>query len=210
MLVRSNGSIFHTAAVAWGHKIVCTEVKCKVVSMLSKTIPTDSSHNNSEKVQLKQFKFIYFAKCSTFHYHGYAVRKISGHWLTLCCITMVSNGHWSHIGNYSDINSIYKISILKPLSAKLEYFYIFDTCRAKNWPLTFLSITTKWYTIDTCRANCTVSESLKQKKSVGSFWQHGSNFEFDLCTNYLVTPRLPVQDVTQQQYEILIHGSILT
>ena len=29
-------------------------------------------------------------------------------------------------------------------------------------------------------------------------------FEFDSCTNYLVIPRLPVQDVTRQQYEILI------
>ena len=29
-----------------------------------------------------------------------------------------------------------------------------------------------------------------------------ATFEFDPCTNYLVTPRLPVQDVTRQQYEI--------
>ena len=28
-----------------------------------------------------------------------------------------------------------------------------------------------------------------------------ATFEFDLCTNYLVTPRFPVQDVTQQQYK---------
>ena len=34
-----------------GHKIVCTEVKFKVASMLSKSIPTDSScYNNSKKV----------------------------------------------------------------------------------------------------------------------------------------------------------------
>ena len=31
-----------------------------------------------------------------------------------------------------------------------------------------------------------------------------ATFEFDPCTNCLVTPRLPVQDVTRQQYEILI------
>ena len=31
-----------------------------------------------------------------------------------------------------------------------------------------------------------------------------ATFEFDPCTNYLVTPRLPVQDVTRQQYEIVI------
>ena len=37
-----------------------------------------------------------------------------------------------------------------------------------------------------------------------------ATFEFDRCTNYLVTPRLPVQDVTWQQYEILILGPILT
>ena len=35
-------------------------------------------------------------------------------------------------------------------------------------------------------------------------------FEFDPCTNYLATPRLPVQDVTQQQYEISILGPIPT
>ena len=33
-----------------------------------------------------------------------------------------------------------------------------------------------------------------------------TTFEFDPCTNYLVTPRPPVQDVTQQQYETLILG----
>ena len=31
-----------------------------------------------------------------------------------------------------------------------------------------------------------------------------ATFEFDPCTNYLVTPRFPVQDVTWQQYEIVI------
>ena len=31
-----------------------------------------------------------------------------------------------------------------------------------------------------------------------------SIFEFDPARNYLVTPRLPVQDVTRQQYEIVI------
>ena len=33
-----------------------------------------------------------------------------------------------------------------------------------------------------------------------------ATFEFDPFTNYLVTPRLPVQDVTRQQYEIVILG----
>ena len=37
-----------------------------------------------------------------------------------------------------------------------------------------------------------------------------ATFEFDPCTNYLVTPRFPVQDVTRQQYEILILGTIPT
>ena len=37
-----------------------------------------------------------------------------------------------------------------------------------------------------------------------------ATFEFDHCTNYLVTPRIPVQDVTRQQYEIVILGPILT
>ena len=37
-----------------------------------------------------------------------------------------------------------------------------------------------------------------------------ATFEFDPCTNYLVTPRLPVQGVTRQQYEILILGPLPT
>ena len=37
-----------------------------------------------------------------------------------------------------------------------------------------------------------------------------ATFEFDPCTNYLKTPRLPVQDVTQQQYEMVILGPIPT
>ena len=37
-----------------------------------------------------------------------------------------------------------------------------------------------------------------------------ATFEFDPCSNYLVTPRLPVQDVTRQQYETLILGPMPT
>ena len=37
-----------------------------------------------------------------------------------------------------------------------------------------------------------------------------ANFEFDPCKNYLSTPRLPVQDVTQQQFEMVILGPIPT
>ena len=37
-----------------------------------------------------------------------------------------------------------------------------------------------------------------------------ATFEFDPCINYRVTPRLPVQDVTQQQYEMVILGPIPT
>ena len=35
-------------------------------------------------------------------------------------------------------------------------------------------------------------------------------FELDPCINYLVTPRLPVQGVTQQQYDIGILEPIPT
>ena len=35
-------------------------------------------------------------------------------------------------------------------------------------------------------------------------------FEFDPCTNYLVTPRLLVQDVTRQQCEMVVFRSIPT
>ena len=37
-----------------------------------------------------------------------------------------------------------------------------------------------------------------------------ATFEFDACTDYLVTPRLPVHDVTRQQYEMVILGPIPT
>ena len=37
-----------------------------------------------------------------------------------------------------------------------------------------------------------------------------TTFEFDPCTNYLVTPRLPVQDVTRHQYEIVNFGPLPT
>ena len=37
-----------------------------------------------------------------------------------------------------------------------------------------------------------------------------ATFEFDPCTNYLVTSRIPVQDVIRQQYEIVILGPIPT
>ena len=37
-----------------------------------------------------------------------------------------------------------------------------------------------------------------------------ATFEFDPCTNYLVTPRLSVQDMTRQKYEMVILGLILT
>ena len=37
-----------------------------------------------------------------------------------------------------------------------------------------------------------------------------ATFEFDPCTNYLVTHRLPVQDVTRQQYKKVILGPIPT
>ena len=30
-----------------------------------------------------------------------------------------------------------------------------------------------------------------------------ATFEFDPCTNYLVPPRLPVQNVTRQQYDTM-------
>ena len=33
-----------------------------------------------------------------------------------------------------------------------------------------------------------------------------ATFEFDPCTYYHVIPRLPVQDVTRQQFETLILG----
>ena len=67
----------------------------------------------------------------------------------------------------------------------------------------------KRYVVD--RSNYTFSESLQQKESVGMGLDNmEATFEFDPCTNYLVTARLPVQDVTRQQYEIVILGPLPT
>ena len=122
--------------------------------------------------------------------HGYAVRKL------------VSTGWPSLLSNHSNeashiwqtiliFNFIYLMNILRPLPAKLEHYYLFDPCRAKNLTLTFSSITTKRYVVD--RSNYTFSESpgwivITRGICWYDFWQHWSNFEFDPCTNYLVTP----------------------
>ena len=101
------------------------------------------------------------------------------------------------------------MNILKPLPAKLDHFYLCDPCRAKN--LTFdLSFNNN----ETVRRRCVnlyFFESLQQEESVGMVLDNiEATFEFDPCTNYLVTPRLPVQDVTWQQYEMGILGPIPT
>ena len=42
------------------------------------------------------------------------------------------------------------------------------------------------------------------------FYNIEATFKFDPCANYFVTLRLPVQDVTRQQYEMVIFGPIPT
>ena len=62
-----------------------------------------------------------------------------------CCVTRSIEA--SHIWQTILIfHCIYLMNILRPLPAKLEHFYLFDPCRAKN--LTFISITTKRYFVD--------------------------------------------------------------
>ena len=83
------------------------------------------------------------------------------------------------------------MKILRPLPAKLDHFYLFDPVEPKIWPFTFPSITTKRYVVD--RSNYTFSESLSQEESVGMVLDNiEATFEFDPCTNYPLTPRLPV------------------
>ena len=115
-----------------------------------------------------------------------------------------------HIANYSEFELYLPDEHFETIASKIGPFYLFDPCRAKNnWPLTFSSITTKRYVVD--RSNYTFSESLYQEESFGMVLNNiEATFEFDPCTNYLVTPRLPVQDVTRQQYEMVILGPIPT
>ena len=53
------------------------------------------------------------------------------------------------------------------------------------------------------------AEMFYEEKSFGvAFDNIKATFEIDLCTNYCVTPRLTLQDMTQKQYGILTFGSI--
>ena len=53
-----------------------------------------------------------------------------------------------HIANYSKFELYLPHEHLRPLPAKLELFYLFDPCRAKNLTSDFSSITTKLYVVD--------------------------------------------------------------
>ena len=59
---------------------------------------------------------------------GYAAKTVSQRTLTFSLHKHVNK-------SILILNCIYKTNILRPLPAKLEYFYLFDPCRAKN--LTF-------------------------------------------------------------------------
>ena len=99
-----------------------------------------------------------------------------------------------------NLNCIYQTSILRPLPAKLDDFYLLDPCRAKN--LTSDLFFRNYETVR-CRNVKLYFFWIVITKGICWYgiWQHWSNFWIWPCTNYLVTPRLPVQDVTRQQYE---------
>ena len=80
----------------------------------------------------------------------------------------------------------------------------------KTCPFPFSSVTTKQYIVDW--SNYTFSEScLTRRICWYGFWQHWSNFWIWPLYKLSCDPqRLPVQDVTWQQYEILILGPIPT
>ena len=71
-------------------------------------------------------------------YYGYTAKMVSymvSQWTLTFSLESNANETcyiWQTILN---LNCIYKTSILRPLPAKLEHFYLFDPCRAKN--LTF-------------------------------------------------------------------------
>ena len=79
------------------------------------------------------------------------------------------------------------MNVLRPLPAKFNHFYLLTPVEPKFWPLTFSSITTKWYVVD--RSNYTFSELLWQEEYVGMVFDNiEETFEFDPFTNYFVTP----------------------
>ena len=142
-------------------------------------------------------------------YYGYAAKTVSQWTPTFSLHNHVTETCyiWQTI---LTLNCIYKTSILRPLSAKLGQFYRFDPCRANN--LTFDLFFNNYETVRRREVKLYFFWIVITRGICWyAFWQHWIIcFEFDPCTNYLVTPRLPVQDVIRLQYEIVILGPIPT
>ena len=96
------------------------------------------------------------------------------------------------------------MNVLRPLSAKLEHFHPFHPCRAKN--LTFDLFYNNYETGQTILFWIVITRGICWYV----FWQHWNNFWIWPLYKLSCDPRLPVQAVTRQQYEILIFGPIPT
>ena len=146
--------------------------------------------------------------CSMFRWHGYEVSKL------------VSIGWPFLLRNHSNeasriwqtiliLHCIYLMNILRQLPAKLDHIYLIGPCRAKN--LTFELFFNNYETVRRRYPKLYFFWIAITRGSVSITLDNiEATFEFDPCTIYLVTPRLPVQDVTRQQYEIVILGPLPT
>ena len=64
-------------------------------------------------------------------YYGYAAKTVNQWTLAFSRHNHVTETYYIQ-QTILNLNCIYKTSILRPLPVKLEHFYLFDPCRAKN------------------------------------------------------------------------------
>ena len=115
-----------------------------------------------------------------------------------------------HIANYSEFEFYLPNEHFdETIASKIGSFLPFDPCRAKKLTSDLFFNNYERYVVDRSNYNY-FSESLQEEFVSMVLNNIEATFEFDPCTNYLVTPRLPVQDVTRQQYEMIILGPIPT
>ena len=155
------------------------------------------------KYNLNSNKFAIF---SMFRYHGYAMWK---------SMSIGWPQSWpSLLRNHSNEEFHIRQAIL--ILIVFSWWTFWDHCQQnwsvltcltcltpvepKFWPLNISSITTKQYVVD--RSNNFILFLNRYNKKIMVF----DNIEgtFYPSSNYFVTPRLPVQEVILQQYEILV------
>ena len=116
-----------------------------------------------------------------------------------------------HIENYSELKLYLQDKHFQTTASNIGAFYMFDPCRAKN--LTFDLFFNNYESVRRRWVKLLFFLNRYNKRNLLAWFYdniEAKTFGFDPCTNYLEIPRLPVQNVTRQQYEILILEPIPT